>query len=178
MDDDKARCLGHTSLTVLESQISPTPLRSLMPGPTVAIAAVVALMVWTIRKAQRHGKPPALGLQGGIHLKGTGALGAIPGPLQGGYRGPQKRLGGGYWRLEMRLRLVLGYGNAFGVESGLESWGRRGATPLPAISWPPANVHHSSTHILLSSKHRAKSGRSGRSLAGGWGTHSLAGCGH
>ena len=25
--------------------------------------------------------------------------------------------GGGFWRLEMRVGLVLGYGNAFGVES-------------------------------------------------------------
>ena len=31
-----------------------------------------------------------------------------------------KRLGGVYWRLEMLLGLVLGYGNAFGVESGPE----------------------------------------------------------
>ena len=34
--------------------------------------------------------------------------------------------GGGYWRLEMRLGLLLGYGNAFGVESGPECWGGGG----------------------------------------------------
>ena len=47
--------------------------------------------------------------------------------------GDVKRLGGGYWRLEMRLGLVLGYGNAFGVESGPECWGGGGNPPLQAI---------------------------------------------
>ena len=45
--------------------------------------------------------------------------------------GDVKRLGGGYWRLEMRLALVLGSGNAFGLESGAECWGGRGVTPPP-----------------------------------------------
>ena len=46
--------------------------------------------------------------------------------------------GGGFWRLEMRLGLVLGYGNAFGVES--VQWGG-GLAPLfkrfPAAASPP-----------------------------------------
>ena len=44
--------------------------------------------------------------------------------------------GGGYWRLEMRLGLVLGYGNAFGVESGPECWGRGGYPPPPLKRFP------------------------------------------
>ena len=61
------------------------------------------------------------------------------GKFQSGCRavaGDVKRLGGGYWRLELRLGLVSGYGNAFGVESGQECWGE-GGTPLPpeAIPW-------------------------------------------
>ena len=45
--------------------------------------------------------------------------------------------GGGFWRLEMRLGLVLGYGNAFGVESG--QWGGgRGVTPPPPFKRFPA----------------------------------------
>ena len=52
--------------------------------------------------------------------------------------GGVKRLGGGYWRLEMRLGPGLGYGNAFGVESGPECWGGGGyPPPLPeAIPCP------------------------------------------
>ena len=47
----------------------------------------------------------------------------------------RKRLGGGYWRLGMRLGLVLGYGNASRVESRLEpSWG--GGLPLPSSDSP------------------------------------------
>ena len=48
------------------------------------------------------------------------------GKFQSGCRavtGDVKRLGSGYWRLEMRLGLVWGYGDAFGVESGPECWG-------------------------------------------------------
>ena len=63
------------------------------------------------------------------------------GKFQSGCRavtGDVKRLGGGYWRLEMRLGLVLGYGNAFGVESGPECWGGGGyPPPLQAIPCPP-----------------------------------------
>ena len=40
---------------------------------------------------------------------------------------------GGYWRLEMRLGLVLGYGNSFGVESG--QWGG-GSPPPPFKRFP------------------------------------------
>ena len=49
-----------------------------------------------------------------------------------------KRLGGGYWRLEMRLGLMLGYGNAFGVESGPECWGGEGYPPPPFQAIPCA----------------------------------------
>ena len=49
--------------------------------------------------------------------------------FQSGCRGDVKRLGGGYWRLEMRL------GHAFGIESRPEWWGGRGVTPLEAIPW-------------------------------------------
>ena len=45
-----------------------------------------------------------------------------------------KRLGGGYWRLEMRLGLVLGYGKAFGVDSGPWGGGRGLAPPPPPSS--------------------------------------------
>ena len=41
--------------------------------------------------------------------------------------------GGGFWRLEMRLGLVLGYGNAFGGES-VQWGGGRGDTPPPPSS--------------------------------------------
>ena len=51
--------------------------------------------------------------------------------------GDVKQLGGGYWRLEMRLGLMLGYGNAFGGESGPECWGGRG-TPPPFKRFPGA----------------------------------------
>ena len=48
-----------------------------------------------------------------------------------------KRLeGGGFWRLEMRLGLVLGDGNAFGVESGPECWGE-GVPPPPPLQAIP-----------------------------------------
>ena len=51
--------------------------------------------------------------------------------------GQGEQVGGiGYWRLEMRLGLVLGYGTAFGVESGPECWGGRAPPPLlGAIPW-------------------------------------------
>ena len=52
--------------------------------------------------------------------------------------GDVKRLGGGHWRLEMRLALVLGSGNAFGLESGPECWGGRGAPPPPPLKRCPA----------------------------------------
>ena len=46
-------------------------------------------------------------------------------------------VGGGFWRLEMRLGRVLGYGNAFGVESGPECWGE-GVPPPPLFKRFPA----------------------------------------
>ena len=68
----------------------------------------------------------------GLCLKGRGAIGAAPERLQNGHRGCESGLGGGgFWRLEMRLWLVLGYGNAFGVGSGLEWGGGKGVTPSP-----------------------------------------------
>ena len=51
---------------------------------------------------------------------------------------------GGYWRLEMRLVLVLGYGNAFAVESRPECLGGGGVAPLPsrdALPPPPKKEH-------------------------------------
>ena len=54
--------------------------------------------------------------------------------------GDVKRLEGGYWRLEMRLGLVLRYGDAFGVESGPECAGGEGGTGPPfkrALCHPP-----------------------------------------
>ena len=53
--------------------------------------------------------------------------------------------GGGFWRLEMRLGLVLGYGNALGVESGQWGGGEGGAPPPPlqAIPCPPSPTHPS-----------------------------------
>ena len=62
----------------------------------------------------------------GLCLKGRGAIGGIPERVQSGHRA----LGGGYWRLEMRLGPVLGYGTAFGVESGPECWEGGGSSPL------------------------------------------------
>ena len=57
----------------------------------------------------------------GLCLEGRGALGGMP-----------ER--GGYWRLEMRLGLVLGYANtAFGGESEPECFGGGGG--LQAIPW-------------------------------------------
>ena len=64
------------------------------------------------------------------------------GKFQSGCRavtGDVKRLGGGYCRLEMQLGLVLGYGNAFGVESGPECWGG-GVPPPPVETIPSAGV--------------------------------------
>ena len=58
---------------------------------------------------------------------------------EGGHRGSPRAVaersqgavgGGGFWRLEMRSGLVLGYGNAFGVES-VQWGGGRGTTPPP-----------------------------------------------
>ena len=65
----------------------------------------------------------------------AGVIGAVPERLQSGH-GDLKAVGGGYWRLEIRLGRVGGYGNAFGVESGPQSWRRvppppPGSEPLP-----------------------------------------------
>ena len=56
------------------------------------------------------------------------------GKFQSGCRavtGDVKRLRGGYWPLEMRLGLVWGYRDAFGVESGPECWGGGRGDPPP-----------------------------------------------
>ena len=81
---------------------------------------------------------------GRLCLKERGTLGAIPQQLQSGCRGLRARFGGGYCRFEMRLRLVLGNANAFGValwpepgEGGLH-WG--GGTALgcaSVVAWGP-----------------------------------------
>ena len=76
-----------------------------------------------------------------LHGRGTEVVGRAllegggvrSGEFQSGCRavtGDVKQLGGGYWRLELRLGLVLGYGNAFGVES-VKSGRGRGAPPPP-----------------------------------------------
>ena len=74
----------------------------------------------------------------GLCLKGRGAIGAVPERVQSGHRGCESGWGvGGFWRLGMRLWLVLGCGNASGVESG--QWGRGGGgcyPPLPATTCP------------------------------------------
>ena len=65
---------------------------------------------------------------------------------------------GGYWRLEMRLGLVLGYGNAFRVESGPECWRGEGVPPPPFKRCPGEGVtlfsvlggHSGSPHQILS----------------------------
>ena len=59
----------------------------------------------------------------GLCLKGTGANGAVPERLPSGHRGCDSGSGGGYWRLERRLGLVLRYGNAFGADSRPEVFG-------------------------------------------------------
>ena len=68
--------------------------------------------------------PQGFALRGGVRS----------GKFQSGCRavtGDVKRLAGGYWWLEMRLGLMWGYGNAFGVESGPECWGGGGGPPPP-----------------------------------------------
>ena len=44
-----------------------------------------------------------------------------------------KAIAGGYWRLEMRLGLVWGHGNAFGVESGPQSCGGLPPSPVKRV---------------------------------------------
>ena len=67
----------------------------------------------------------------GLCLKGRGTIGAVPERLQSCHRGCEIGWGGGgFWRLEMRVGLVLEYGNAFGVES-VQWGGGRGVTPPP-----------------------------------------------
>ena len=68
------------------------------------------------------------GRQVRLCLKGRGA---IPQPLQSGCPGLRARSGGGYRRFEMRLRLVLGNANAFGVALGPESGGLGGLQAIP-----------------------------------------------
>ena len=72
----------------------------------------------------------------GLCLKGRGAIGTVPERLQSGHKGCQSGWGvGGFWRLEMRLVLVLGYGNAFGVDQGSGEGGGGYPPPLQAIPW-------------------------------------------
>ena len=68
----------------------------------------------------------------GLCLKGRGAIGAIPERLQSGHGGCESGWAGGGavtggWKCGWGL--VLGDGNAFGVESGPECWGGRGNPP-------------------------------------------------
>ena len=87
----------------------------------------------------RHATHLRRGGTPGLCLKGRGC---DRGKLQSGCRavtGDVKRSGGGYWRLEMRLGLVLGYGDAFGVESGPECWGG-GGYPPPFKQFPGARA--------------------------------------
>ena len=94
----------------------PSPPRPPVPPPLPGL-----------RRPRRMGPPQ------GVLLEGEGGRW---GPLPSGYGAVtvRKRLGGGYRRLEMRLGLVLGYGNAFGVASGPECYGVL-PTPLQAIPW-------------------------------------------
>ena len=55
---------------------------------------------------------PSLDAQPHDVLDGVGAFGTIPEQLQSDCRGQWQRLWGGYWRLEVRLGLRLGCGNA------------------------------------------------------------------
>ena len=73
-------------------------------------------------------------------LEGEGGHLGSPRAVAERSQGMGKRLCGGYWRLEMRLGLVLEYGNAtFGGESGPECWGGGGG-PVEAIPWGQAKV--------------------------------------
>ena len=71
-------------------------------------------------------------------MKGRGANRAVPERLPSGHRGCDSGWGG-YWRLEMRLGLGLGYGNAFGGERRPECLGGSPPSPPPpllqAIPW-------------------------------------------
>ena len=93
----------------------------------------------------RHQPPPP---PPGLCLKGRGAIGAVPERLQSGHRRCESGWGGGYWRLEMRLGLVLGYGNAFGVK--LVQWGRGEGVPPPSSDSLPPSKHESwyEEHVL------------------------------
>ena len=97
------------------------------------------------RDWQARGGPSAIPLcppppPPGLCLKGRWAAGAVPERLHSGHRGCDRLglgLGGGFWRLEMRLGLVSGYGNAFRVESGQWGGGRGVPPPFQAIPCPP-----------------------------------------
>ena len=91
-------------------------------------------------------------------MKGRGAIGEIPERLQSG-NWDVKRLGGGYWRLEMRLG--LGYGNAYGVESGPECWGAEHAhVHIPQFPMDGAIVHVPEADPLAAAAPRMALGRS------------------
>ena len=62
--------------------------------------------------------------------KWRGGDGGSPVAATGRGEGRRNRLGSGYWRLGGRLGLVLGWGDAFGVESG-RSVGGEGGYPRP-----------------------------------------------
>ena len=59
--------------------------------------------------------------------------------MPSGHRGCDSGRGGGYWRLEMRLGLLLRYGNAFGVEARPECWGEPPPPPSSDSLPPPSN---------------------------------------
>ena len=86
----------------------------------------------------QRGHPRAL-------LEGEGAIGAVPAQLQSGHGGCESGWGGavtGGWECDGGL--VLGYGNAFGVESVQWEGGGGTSPPLQAIPWgtpPPASGH-------------------------------------
>ena len=79
--------------------------------------------------------PPPSGEASRALLEGEGAP---SGQSQSGWRAVTGYLkavgGGGYWRLEMRLGLVLGYGNAFGGKS--VQWQGGGEYPPPFKRFP------------------------------------------
>ena len=92
---------------------------------------------------------PRLGQSPWLRLKGRGANGAVPERLPRGHSGWDSGRGGGYWQLEMRLGLVLGYGNAFGVESRPECWREGGYPPLFKRIPAKASVLETAMSILF-----------------------------
>ena len=109
------------------SGFTPPPPRGVVPTPPPHEALC--------HPRSLSGTPPP---DPGICLKGRGATGTIPEQLQSS-QGTVKAVGGRLLAVEMRLGLVLGYGNCFGVESGPESLGTGGTPPPPSsVSLPRA----------------------------------------